>query len=222
MNIKNPLYKNQGMHVLATIFTVYKGNIKVLLIRRDNKPYKDMWSLVGGAVYNNETLDEAMLREIREKTNITDINIYKASIFDDIDRSPIFRMFCVSYIGIIDSKKISIEKLTEKTKDADWFSIDAVPHLAYDGNLVLTENVKELQKKIINSDILRNFYSKDFTMPELLKTYEIILNKKLDRRNFRKKLLNLVEEVNKEERFIGNKPAKLYRFKRNIKNKNVL
>ena len=64
MNIKNPLYKNQGIHVLATIFTIDKGSVKVLLIKRKNSPYKGYWSLVGGAVYNNETLDEAMKREI--------------------------------------------------------------------------------------------------------------------------------------------------------------
>ncbi len=222
MNIKNPLYKNQGVHVLSTIFTVEKGNVKVLLIKRNNDPYKGMWSLVGGAVYNNETLDEAIKREIKEKTAIDHINLYKAGIFDDINRSPVFRMFCISYIGIIDSKKVKIDKITEKTKDAEWFLLEEVPNLAYDGNEILKENMEVLKKKIINTDILKNFYSGAFTMPELLKTYEIILNRQMDRRNFRKKVLNFVEDANKEMKFEGNKPAKLYRFKKNIKNKNVL
>lgn len=222
MNVNNPLYKNQGVHVLATIFTVEKGNVKVLLVKRDNEPFKNMWALVGGACYNNETLDQAIKREIKEKIELENINLYKAGIFDELTRSPIYRMFCISYIGIVDSKKVKINKITEKIKDAEWFLLDQVPNLAYDGNKILENNLEELKNKIVSTDILKNFYSGTFTMPELLKTYEIILNKKIDRRNFRKKLLNLVEEVNKEVKFLGNKPAKVYRFKKQIENKNVL
>lgn len=222
MNIKNPLYKNQGVHVLCTIFTLDKGNVKVLLIKRKNDPYKGYWGLVGGALYNNETLDLAMNREIKEKTGINNINIYKANIFDTLDRSPIFRMLCISYIGIIDSKKINIKKITEKTEDACWFDIKDVPKLAYDGDEVLSKNLETLKNMIIKTNVLKNFYSGTFTIPELQKTYEIILDKKLDRRNFRKKILNLLDSVNKETKFDGNKPANLYKFKDSIKCENVL
>ena len=222
MNIKNPLYKNQGVHVLCTIFTIDKGNVKVLLIKRKNDPYKGYWGLVGGALYNNETLDLAMNREIKEKTGINNINIYKANIFDTLDRSPIFRMLCISYIGIIDSKKVNIKKITEKTEDACWFDIKDVPNLAYDGDEVLSKNLETLKNMIIKTNVLKNFYSGTFTIPELQKTYEIILDKKLDRRNFRKKILNLLDSVNKETKFDGNKPANLYKFKDSIKCENVL
>ena len=222
MNIKNPLYKNQGVHVLCTIFTIDKGNVKVLLIKRKNDPYKGYWGLVGGALYNNETLDLAMNREIKEKTGINNINIYKANIFDTLDRSPIFRMLCISYIGIIDSKKINIKKITEKTEDACWFDIKDVPKLAYDGDEVLSKNLETLKNMIVKTNVLKNFYSGTFTIPELQKTYEIILDKKLDRRNFRKKILNLLDSVNKETKFDGNKPANLYKFKDSIKCENVL
>lgn len=222
MNIKNPLYKNQGIHVLATIFTIDKGSVKVLLIKRKNSPYKGYWSLVGGAVYNNETLDEAMKREIKEKTSLENVNLYKANIFDDINRSPLLRMLGISYIGIVDSKKVKINKITEKTENADWFYIHDVHDLAYDGDLIIKKNLETLKEQILKTDILKNFYSGTFTIPELRKTYEIILEKELDRRNFRKKILLLLDEVGKETKFDGNKPAKLYRFKRNIKNKNVL
>ena len=70
MDVKNKLYKNQGINVISTIFTVEKGNVKVLLIKRKNEPYKDMWALVGGALYNNEDVEEGMYREIKEKTGI--------------------------------------------------------------------------------------------------------------------------------------------------------
>lgn len=222
MNIKNPLYQKQGIHVLATIFTIDKGNVKVLLIKRKNEPFKGSWGLVGGAVYNNETLDEAMKREIFEKTSIKDVNIYQANIFDKVDRSPLMRMLCISYIGIIDSKKVSINKITEKTENADWFDINEVHNLAYDGDEILKKNLQTLKSKILKTDILKNFYSGYFTIPELQKTYEIILEKKLDRRNFRKKLLILLEPIGKNSKLNGNKPANLYKFKDVIKEENVL
>lgn len=222
MDIKNPLYKNQGIHVLATIFTIDKGNVKVLLIKRKNNPFKGSWGLVGGAVYNNETLDTAMRREIFEKISLKDLNIYKANIFDRVNRSPIYRMLCISYIGIIDSKKVAINKITDKTTDADWFDIHEVSNLAYDGDEILKENLEVLKEKILKTAILKNFYSGNFTIPELQKTYEIILEKQLDRRNFRKKILNLLEPVGKEIKLNGNKPANLYKFKDKIEEENVL
>lgn len=222
MNIKNPLYKNQGMHVLATIFTIDKGNVKVLLIKRKNNPFKGYWGLIGGAVYNNETLDTAMKREIYEKTSLKDVNIYQANIFDKVDRSPIFRMICISYIGIIDSKKVSINRITKKTENAEWFDIREVSNLAYDGDDILRKNLDTLKIKILKTDILKNFYSGHFTIPELQKTYEVILEKKIDRRNFRKKILNLIEPIGKEIKVNGNKPANLYKFKDKIEEENVL
>lgn len=222
MNIKNPLYKNQGIHVLATIFTIDKGIVKVLLIKRKNNPYNGYWGLIGGAVYNNETLDTAMKREIYEKTTLKDINLYQANIFDKIDRSPIYRMICISYIGIIDSKKVSIKKITEKTENADWFDIREVKNLAYDGDDILKKNLETLKVLILKTSILKNFYSGYFTIPELQKTYEIILEKKLDRRNFRKKILNLLESTGKEVNLNGKKPANLYKFKEEITEENVL
>lgn len=68
MKIKNPLYQNQEIHVITSIFTIDKGIAKVLLIKRNNEPYNGMWALVGDALYNNETVTEGMERKINEKT----------------------------------------------------------------------------------------------------------------------------------------------------------
>lgn len=223
MEVSNPLYKNQGIHIISSIFTVEKGIIKVLLIKRNNEPFKNKWSLVGGALYNNENLEDGMRREINEKTGIENIDIYFSNIFSKVDRSPIKRMIAISYIGIIDSHKVSILKKTLKTTDADWFKIDDIPSLAYDHNEILNEDIKTLKKEIVTTDILKSLFPNGFTIPEIQKTYEAILNCKLDRRNFRKKLLSLglITDTNKVTNFEGKKPAKLYKFNRRIKNKNV-
>lgn len=208
------LYKKQGIHVITSIFTVEKGVTKVLLIKRKNEPFKDMWALVGGALYNNEELENGAKREILEKTGIKDIDIYFSSLFSKVDRSPIMRMIAVGYIGIIDYEKVSILKDTLKTADAKWFSIDNIPDLAYDHSDILKKGISTLRERIHDTDILKSLFPNGFTIPEIQKTYETILNNKLDRRNFRKKILsnNMIKDTNEEKKFDGLKPAKLYKF----------
>ncbi len=223
MEVNNPKYNNQGIHVISTIFTIDKGVTKVLLIKRKNNPYKDYWALVGGALYNDELLIDGMKREIKEKIGIDNIYVEQFGLFDKIDRSLLKRMIAVGYIGIVDKDKLEILKDTLKTSDSDWYPIDMIPTLAYDHNIILNEAIDVLKKRLNETDLLSNLYPNGFTMPEIQKIYESILDVKFDRRNFRKKLLSLdiIEETNKVEKFDGNKPAKIYKFKDN-KKKNVL
>lgn len=222
MEIKNPLYKNQGIHVITTIFTVEKGVTKVLLIRRKNEPYKGMWALVGGALYNNEDLNECLNREVKEKTGLEKINFKLCNVFGEKNRSPLMRMVALSYIGVIDSNTVSLKKETLKTSNAEWFPIDKIPSLAYDHNIIINDSLEKLKELIINSNILKSLFPNEFVLPELQKVYESILNKKFDRRNFRRKLINdgVIIDTNKEQIFEGKKPAKTYIFSNNI-DKNV-
>ena len=206
MEVNNPRYQHQGIHVISTIFTIDKGVTKVLLVKRKNEPYKDMWALVGGALYN----DEDIISELFD-------------VFSKVDRSPVMRMIAIGYIGIVDKERLNILKDTLKTSDADWYPLDKIPSLAYDHNEILDKAIIVLKKRICETDFLRNLYPKGFTMPEIQKVYESILGRSFDRRNFRKKILSLglIEETNKYERFDGNKPAKVYCFKDIEKIKNV-
>lgn len=223
MELQNPLYKNIGAHAIINLFTVEKGIIKVLLIKRSNEPYKNMWALVSGALYNNELIIDGALRELNEKTGIINANLELFKIFDKIDRSPLLRMYGFSFIGVIDSSAISFLKNTKNTNNADWFSIDDIPTLAYDHNEILNEAIITLRKKIVNSDILKSLFPNGFTIPEIHKVYESILNIKIDRRNFRKKLVNFdfIRDTNKMINFNGKKPAKLYEFSKDLKNETL-
>ena len=213
MQLTNPLYKNIGIHVITSIFTIDKGVVKVLLVKRTNEPFKGMWSLVGGALYNNEKLEYAVKREIFEKSGLTDVNVYFSGVFDEIDRSPVRRMIALTYVGLIDANKVQILKKTLKTDNSEWVAIDKVKTLAGDHNNILLKGI----------DTLKGLFPKGVTIPEIQKTYEGILNKTFDRRNFRKKLLSLgiIEDTNKYIIFEGKKPAKLYKFNKK-KSKNVL
>lgn len=215
MEVNNPLYKNQGIHIISTIFTVEDGITKVLLIKRKNNPFKDYWALVGGALYNNEDLVDGLKRELKEKVGIENIKLDMFNVYGKVNRSPVMRMVAISYIGVIDRDKVSILKETLKTSNADWFDINNIPKLAYDHNEILDDAKKILKVKIYEKDFLKSLFPNEFTLPELQKVYETILCEEIDRRNFRKKLLNLdlIIDTGKTRKFDGNKPAKLYKFK---------
>ena len=224
MRIGYELYKNQGIHVITTLFTVEQGIVKVLLIKRKNEPYYGKWVLTGGALYNNESLEDGAYRELKEKTGIENIPIKQFKAFGNPNRSPVMRMVAIGYIGIIDKKRVNVLRKTRNTSDADWVPIDKVPNLGYDHNEILEEAIKQLRKDIVNSNILKSLFPDGITIPELQKTYEAILNKKFDRRNFRKKILslNILEDSNKYEKFEGNKPARIYKFKDKIDEIDIL
>lgn len=216
MDLKNQRYQNQGIHVIASIFTVEKGITKVLLIQRKNQPFQGMWALVGGALYNDEDLEVGMNREVQEKTGIENIPLFLSNVYGKVNRAPHIRMIAISYIGIIDSNKVNILKDTLKTSAADWFAIDQLPELAYDHREIIGDGLEDLKDKMDSTDILASLFPEGFTIPELQKAYETIRKEKYDRRNFRKKILSLqrIVDTGREKTFAGKKPAKIYKFKK--------
>lgn len=223
MDVRNKLYKEQGIHVITALFTVEQGITKVLLIKRKNKPFEGDWVLTGGALYNNEDLEAGALRELEEKTGITGVPIQQFKAFGKVHRSPVMRMVAVGFVGIIDSKRVNVLRETKNTSNADWFPIDKIPPLGYDHEEILHDALLFLRKQIVKSNILKSLFPDGVTMPELQKTYEAILGKTFDRRNFRKKILSLdlIEDTNKSDKFEGNKPAKVYEFKKKIEDKDI-
>ena len=211
--------------MISAIFTVEGNHIKVLLIKRKNEPYKEKWALVGGALYNNEQLEDGVRREIFEKTGIKDVELYQYGVFDELGKTEDIpmRMVAIAYLGLIDGKKTKIIKENRNTVDVAWFDIDKVPDLAFSHNEILNKEIEKLRELILESNILKVLLPKEFTMPQLQSIYEGILNKTFDRRNFRKKILslNIIDDTNKEISLNGNKPSKLYRFKDVIEDKKI-
>ena len=216
MDLKNPLYKNQGIHVNLVLLTVDNGEIDVLLIKRSNQPFFAKWALPGGAVYNNETVEDAIKRELKEKTDITNITPQIFGVFSDPNRAPEIRMLGIGYIAVIDKSAISFIRQTKKTDDANWFSLDNIPNdLAYDHNAMLKSALEYLKTQVWQGKILKSLFPGDVTIPELYDVYTKILGTKLDRRNFRKKLLtsDILIETDKTAKYKGKKLSKLYKIK---------
>lgn len=208
---------------IISIFTVEKGNLKILLQRKTTEPYKGYWQLPGEFLKNTLTLEENV-EQILNKT-IGTSNIYKEQnyTFSNINRYPNERIIATSYIALTDSKTIEIKKDETETEDTNWFNIKELPKLAFDHKEIIEVALINLKTKLNNINILKQLFPSDFTLPELQNIFESITNTKLDRRNFRKKFINLdlIEETGYNNIGGSGRPAKLYRFKENIKEINL-
>lgn len=189
MDLSNPLYLNQGIHVVAAIFTVHEGEVKVLLVRRTNQPFQGSWMLVGGAMYNNEDMHQAMQREIFEKTQLQHLSLKQFGVFSNPNRAPQMRMLGLGFVSVVNYDKTLFANTTSKTDDAKWAKLNEIPTLGYDHNLVLTQAIAYLRQHIFERETLQELLPQEFTMPQVQKVCESILGEQIDRRNFRKQIL---------------------------------
>lgn len=212
---------NLSVETVISLFTVENGKIKILLEKKKEEPYKGYWALPNKKIEEHESLEEANMK-ILEKYNLQQMNVEQQHIFSDINRNPNNRVIAISNIGIIDSKTIEIKHEAIET-DENWFSINELPKLAFDHNDIISDSFETFKLKLGMTSNLKKLYPSDFTLPELLETYRAILNKKIDRRNFRKKfvLLDLIEETGYKCTGTNGRPAKLYKFKEKIQDINL-
>ncbi len=203
---------NNKIEVLINLFTFDKGEIKVLLFKKHDDPFKGYWMLPSNLMLNKETLEECANATLEEKLGVS--NIYKETcdVFSDVDRIPDTRIVGISVMGVIDTVKFN--QLNVKD-EYEWFNINSIPKTIYDNGIIIENTILRLKKQLLNTKLLKIFFPGDFTFPELQRLFEQILNKKLDRRNFRKKILKLdiIEETNEKNVSMTGRPAKLYVFK---------
>ena len=214
---------NNYLETLISIFTIDKGDLKVLLLRKKTEPYKGYWILPGNILRNDETLEDNITDAVLDKTGRLSVYIEQCYTFSNIDRDPDGRVIATSFIGLVDSKSVEIKREERPEYETAWFSIEELPKLGYDHENIIARNIDYLKKKIVNSNVLKSLFPSDFTLPELQHVYEQILGKELDRRNFRKKFigLDLIEDTLEKNTGFNGRPAKLYRFKDEIKEINL-
>ncbi len=197
----------------VVIFTVHQGKLKVLLIRMKKKPFSGFWALPGGLIGVDEDLDKAARRHLHEKTGIKDIYLEQLYSFGRVDRDPFGRVVSVAYFALVPKDKYNLRTSAEYS-DIDWFAVDDLPPLAYDHSEIVQKAIKRLQAKLTYTNIVYSLMPSQFTLSELQQVYEIILKKKLDKRNFRKKILSLklVKPTGRQKRGEAHRPADLYTF----------
>lgn len=190
--------------------------LKVMLIQRDIPPFEGYWAIPGGFVRMDETLDQAALRELQEETGIHDLFLEQLYTFGDINRDPRDRTITVAYYALINLVEQEIKAATD-ARAANWFRISEIPKLAFDHDQILQTAIARLRGKIRYEPIGFELLPKKFTLTQLQKLYEIVLDRQLDKRNFRKKILNmdLLIDTNELETGVSHRAAKLYRFDEN-------
>lgn len=208
------LKQNIKIAVDAIVFGYADNKLNVLLINQKFGELKNKWALVGGFVKDNETLNDAVNRELQEETGIK-VN-YLEQLFtfgDKVDRDPRFRVISVAYFALVNSAKLVLQADSD-AEDAKWFSINELPNLAFDHKEILKTAKTRLQSKLTYQPIGFDLLPKEFLFSELENLYCTILEKEIDRRNFRKKILSfgIVEETEKFGNKIKGRPAKLYKF----------
>lgn len=209
--------KKYKFTVVATdvvIFTIKDEKLQVLLIKMKKKPFADCWAGPGGMVKPNESIDDAAKRILKEKSGVSGVYLEQLYAFGKVNRDPFGRVVSVAYFALIPSDSL-ILKTTKEYGDIKWFPIDKPPKLAYDHREIIECAINRLRNKLGYSNIVYSLLPNEFTLGEFQGTYEIILGKKLDKRNFRKKLfsLNLVKPVGRKKKGMANRPAVLYAFK---------
>lgn len=209
-------YINQ-VEVLVNLFTVDKGKLNVLLFRREEDPFKGYWTLPSNLLMTTETIEECAIDTINEMAGLTDVYLKQCNVFSKIDRLPNDRIIANSLIGLIDNQTLLLKKQSRNYESA-WFPIDELPKMVYDHGDILKDSIMFLRKQLTDIELLTKLFPSDFTMPELQNLFEELLGKELDRRNFRKKIINLdiLEDTGDKNNIKNGRPAKLYRFK-NIK-----
>ncbi len=206
-------FARHAVAVDVVLFTIQGGTLKVLLVKRQQAPYRGDWALPGGIVAADESVDAAALRELQEETNIGNIYLEQLYTFGDTNRDPRGRVVTIAYYALVNWQQFQL-KARHRVSQADWFPVKRLPELAFDHRRIVDYALERLQSKINYTTIGFQLLSREFTLTELQGAYEVILGQRLDKRNFRRKMLQLnVLESTKEFKAHGRqRPARLYTF----------
>jgi 8-oxo-dGTP diphosphatase len=196
----------------VVLFTVRDGRLRVLLVRRGVPPFQGAWAIPGGFVLEGESLEDAALRELREETGVRDVWLEQLYTFGEPGRDPRGRIVTVSYFALVSSDR-PLAAGTDAA-DAAWHAMDALPALAFDHAEILRYALERLRNKLEYTTVGFQLLPKKFALGELQSVYEAILGRRLDKRNFRRKmaLLGILEPLDEWRRDGVARPARLHRF----------
>ena len=213
---------SHAVAVDVVLFTIHEGALKVLLITRQQPPFAGAWSLPGGFVRAHESVDEAALRELQEETHITRVYLEQLYTFGNLNRDPRGRVISVSYYAVVEWAQLrgqALPPVASAGRDGQgalgrWCPVTRLPELAFDHRQIVALALERLRHKVNYTSVGFQLLPKKFTLSELQQAYEVILGTALDKRNFRKKMLQLgILRSTSERRGEGRqRPARLYSF----------
>jgi len=206
-------YPRAALTVDCVVFGLDEEDLKVMLIQRDLPPFEGGWALPGGFVRLDETLEDAALRELQEETGLEKVYLEQLCTIGDIDRDPRERVVTVAYYALVKLSDHRVQAATD-AREAAWFAIDDLPSLAFDHDKILALAHERLSGKVSYRPIGFELLPNKFALRQLQHLYEVILDRPLDKRNFRKKILamDILVELDEVETDVAHRAARLYRF----------
>ena len=206
-------YHNPAVSVDVVIFTLREDDLQVLLVQRKTPPFEGRWAIPGGFVEQDKSLEVAARRELAEETGVRDVYLEQLYTFGDPCRDPRGRVITVAYLALIPSP-LTVEPSSDAS-DARWWSVYGLPsRLAFDHDKVLAYALQRLRYKLEYTAAGFQLLPPTFTLTEIQQAYEIVLGEPLDKRNFRRRILeaSILEEAGQASEGRG-RPAKTYRFR---------
>ena len=200
-----------AISVDCVIFGYDDDVLKVLLIKCDLPEFKGKWSLLGDLLLPEEDLDAASYRVLRERTGLENVFLEQVHTFGDVKRHPSGRVVTTVYFSLLNVRDHQLKQLDN---ELHWHPVLEVNDMAFDHKKILDTCYRTLQKKVQEEPIIFNLMENKFSLRELQNIYEAILNIRLDRRNFRKKLFttSLLTDLDEFEKDVPHRPGKLYSF----------
>jgi hypothetical protein len=202
------------------IFGFKEGELDVLLIKHGDGISKGMWALPGGWIKYNESIDNAAHRLLYSLTGVSNIYMEQLRCFGEVMRYPVERVITIAYCALVNADNYSLSP-GFTASDVQWCKIHDIPKLTYDHNEILDAGFAHLKHKVQHEPIGFNLLPKKFTLNNIQELYEAILGARLDKPNFRRKLLkmNLLVPCYEKQKDVSHRAANLYRFDKKIYDK---
>jgi 8-oxo-dGTP diphosphatase len=206
-------YPRPALTVDCAVFGLDAAGLQVLLIQRALEPFRGRWALPGGFVHMDESIDEAARRELREETGLRDVFLEQLYTFGAPGRDPRGRVVSVAHYALVRLGDHRARAATDASSAA-WFPVREATRLAFDHDLILAKALERLQGKVRYVPIGFELLPPKFTLSQLQRMYESILERPFDKRNFRKKILemDLLTELDEVEQGVPHRAARLYQF----------
>jgi 8-oxo-dGTP diphosphatase len=194
-----------AVRVDLVTFSIVEEELQVLLWRRSEKPFEGFWMLPGGFVERRESLETAAARILREKTGLENVYLEQLFTFGDPGNDPRGPFVSITYYAVVPGSRLS--------PDSSLYPARRPPRLAFHHADVLAQGVERLRTKTEYSTVPLRFLDEPFTLSDLQGVYEVLLDRPLDKRNFRRKMLALeaLEETPQKRRLGAHRPARLFR-----------
>jgi len=206
-------YARPALTIDCVVFGLDDEDLKVLLVERDLEPFAGRWALPGGFVRVDESLDDAARRELAEETGLQKVYLEQLYTFGAVGRDPRERVVSVAYYALVKLSDHRVQAATD-ARSAAWFAVDDVPKLAFDHDTILQVAHDRLRAKVRYQPIGFELLPAKFPLRQLQHLYEVVLDRLLDKRNFRKKILamGILNELDEIEQDVAHRAARLYAF----------